>query len=216
MSGILSKRIALVEEALHRKPDAVVIIDPAELLLGIDTAKKMQVTTLFAKFRMLLARYPKAVLVNTFNMRKLDSRKGRRPDLLSDPRAWLEEVCGSLDLMNRSDVRLGMDFYGSGDDGVRVLNGIWRGEEMHPILIRPVGDSPESLAGFEVAPLERASLIKALTKWQLGYWDKLPKEFRFSEAVNIMGKSNFSRLKARVESLGAVREVGGVYRKLMD
>jgi hypothetical protein len=40
--------------------------------------------------------------------------------------------------------------------------------------------------------------------------------FRFSDAVTIMGKANFSRLSRLAKSLGALDETGGVYRKLVD
>ena len=84
-------------------------------------------------------------MMMTFNLRKRD-RKNAKANLLSDPRGWLEEVCGSLDLLNRSDVRLGIDCQ---EDDVRVINGIVRGREMHPLLIRPVTGSNDELAGFE-------------------------------------------------------------------
>jgi hypothetical protein len=204
--------LELVREALRAKPDAVVIVDPTEVLFPIDTVKKRPVNFLFGQFRLLLADYPKAVIIGTFNLRKRDRKRLTVPCLLSDPRGWLEEVCGSQDLMNRSDVRLGLDVYGA---EVRVLNGVRRGEELQPLLIRPVGDSPEDLAGFEIAPLDRIALWYALTPKQREYWDKLPNEFRFTQATELMGKANFSRLAARAQSLGAMEVIDGFYRKLV-
>ena len=55
--------------------------------------------------------------MNTFNLRKFGD-KDRRPNLLTNPRDWLEEVCGTLDILNRSDMRLGMDTH---DDDVKVI-----------------------------------------------------------------------------------------------
>lgn len=212
----LGARLGLVDDALQSKPDAVVIVDPTELLFRIDTREKAHVTELFSNYRCLLAKYPKVVLINTFNMRKRDRKTRRRPDLLSDPRGWLEEICGTLDLMNRSDVRLGMDFYGSEDDGIKVINGLRRGEDLDPILIRPYGDQPHDLAGFERIPPDQVSLTKRLTVKQREYWDKLPKEFSFQEAVDIMGKANFSRLRGRALSQGILEDgFSGVYRKLL-
>jgi hypothetical protein len=204
--------IELLREVLRGKPNALIIVDPTETLFPIDTTKKPGVNFLFAQYRLLLADYPEAVILGTFNLRKRDRRSPKTPCLLSDPRSWLEEVCGSLDLMNRSDVRLGLDVY---DGETKVLNGVRRGEELNPTLIRPVGDSPEDLAGFEVAPSDRRSIRHALTPKQLDYWEKLPSEFRFMEAVEIMGKANFSRLAARLRSLGALGVIGGAYRKLV-
>ncbi len=56
----------------------------------------------------------------TFNLRKWTKKDSKRPDLLAEPREWMEEVCGTLDILNRSDVRLGMDVH---DEEVRVING---------------------------------------------------------------------------------------------
>jgi len=119
--------------------------------------------------------------------------------------------------MNRSDVRLGMDFFGMEDDGVRVLNGVRRGEVMDPILIRQFGEPPEDLAGFERVPPEQISLAMRLTQRQREYWQKLPRDFTFEQAENLMGKANFSRLSGRALSHGILERITvGVYRKLVD
>jgi KaiC/GvpD/RAD55 family RecA-like ATPase len=205
----LNVRFALIEEALKAKPDAVVIVDPMELLFRIDTRDKVHVLVLYSGLRFLLSQYPKAVTILTFNLRKKD-RRSQRVDLLFDPREWLEEVCGSLDVMNRSDVRWGMDFHG---DETRVINGIRRGEDMHPLLIRPVGVPPDTLAGFELVRPDELDLIAALTPAQMEHWQKLPDQFRFSEAVALVPKASLWRLLERARSLGVIEEQGGVYRK---
>lgn len=214
-SGI-NERLQLLREALKGKPDALVIVDPTELLFWLDTTKKQPVNLLFAQYRLLLADYPKAVLLGTFNMRKLDRKSPKRPHLLHDPRGWLEEVCGTLDLMNRSDVRLGMDFYGCGDDDMRVLHGVRRGEDMNPILIVPFGDPPDDLAGFERVPSEQISLTMWLSSKQQEHWQELPNEFTWGDAAKLVSKSSLSRLIARARSLGILEAIAvGVYRKLV-
>jgi len=133
----LRVRLQLIEHALNEQPDALVIIDPLELLFPIDTGKKTSILCLYGELRRLLSEHPHAAMCLTFNLRKLDRQRPYRPDLLKSPRLWLEEVCGTLDILNRSDVRLGMDA-AIHDEDVRVINGIRRGEEMQPMLIRSV------------------------------------------------------------------------------
>jgi hypothetical protein len=202
----MQDRLNLVEEALQRKPNALVIIDPLEMLFRIDTGKKTNILLLYQAFKLLLAQYPQAALLFTFNMRKQDSKAGKagHPDLLSNPRAFLEEVCGSLDIHNRSDVRLGMDFY-SGDDR-RVINGIRRGEEFDPLLVRPVEylDKP---AGFELAPPSDSDLGSALTPRQNEHWKKLPDDFAFDDvAEKVVPRVSLFRLINRTKLLGRLRK----------
>ncbi len=207
-------KVGFLKTILSRKPNALIIIDPLERFFSIDTNKKQPVMSLYCSFRSLLALYPHATILMTFNLRKKDRRDGRRPDLLHNPQTWLEEICGSLDLMNRSDVRLGMDFYGD-EDEARVVNGIRRGEEMDPLLIRPVGDPVAGLAGFEICPPSGLDLLSALTYQQRKYWDALPKEFRFDDIAEkkIVPRSSLSRLLRRAKSLALIREDVGTWRK---
>ncbi len=204
------KRLAFIRDALERKPNALVIIDPLEMLFRIDTLKKSDVLGLYTEMRFLLSDFPQAAILMTFNLRKKD-RRAAAPDLMSNPRDWLEEVCGSLDILNRSDVRLGMDFH---KDDIRVINGIRRGEEMAPILIRPVGD-PENRAGFELSPADELDLMSAFTPKQREYWKKLPDRYRFEEmADKVVPKATLSRLNNFAKSLGILDKQDGYWVKL--
>jgi len=209
-------RFKLIEAALTEKPNALVIIDPLELLFGIDTGKKQHVLWLYKALRhRILAKFPHAAILNTFNLRKF-GKGDMRPSLLTNPREWLEEVCGTLDILNRSDVRLGMDTH---DDDVKVINGIRRGEEMQPLLIRPVScidvvTKRDALAGFELCPLDGKHLAAVLTAKQLEYWNNLPTSFRFEDfADKGVPRGSLSRLLARAQSLGLVRYESGWWRK---
>ena len=204
------KRLAFIRDALERKPNALVIIDPLEMLFRIDTLKKSEVLGLYTQMRFLLSDFPQAAILMTFNLRKRD-RRAAPPDLMSNPRDWLEEVCGSLDILNRSDVRLGMDFY---NDDIRVINGIRRGEEMEPILVKPVGDSPDKLAGFELSLANEVDLKSALTATQQSHWEKLPDKFSFEEiADKSVPRTSLHRLINRTQSLGALKQEGGHWVK---
>jgi hypothetical protein len=203
-------KMALIESALKDKPNAVVFIDPLTMLFS--TQKQGEILSLYRDFRKLLHKFPHAAIVCTFNLRKQD-RKGSRPDLLSDPRGWLEEVSGWLDILNRCDVRLGIETH---HDDVRVINGIVRGREMHPLLIRSVRNTNDQLAGFEQVTPDQFDLLTALTETMKRYWDRLPSEFRFEKAVadGLVPRSTLSRLIEKTKQLGALkRGEDGVFRK---
>ncbi len=203
-------RLKLIEEALNEKPDALVIIDPLELLFRIDTTNKVYVLTLYAELRRLLSRYQHAAMLITFNLRKRD-KKGPQSNLLTDQRGWLEEVCGTLDILNRSDVRLGMDRYG---EEARVINGIRRGEDMHPLIVKPVEIVPDTYAGFELCPPDVSIAAVLFTPKQREYWDKLPQEFRFEEvADSLVPRATLDRLLKRARSAGLVEQVSGLWKK---
>lgn len=214
-NGSVGEKFGILEEVFRRKPNALLVIDPPEVFFQLDTRLKKEVLWLYSHYRMLLSKRPGAIILNSFNLRKMDKRVGKS-NLLLDPRSWLEEIAGSLDLLNRSDVRLGMDFYSVED--IRVVNGVRRGEDLHPLLIRTkcLGDDPEKPAGFELVQADEADLFGAIKGKLHEYWSALPCEFTFEQAVQLTGKSNFDRLKKRTTSLGALEQVGrGQYRKLV-
>ncbi len=210
----IQARLDLIEAALKDKPDALVIIDPLELMFRIDTGKKQPVLALYADLRQLLCKRPQAAMVITFNLRKImksaNALFAGRTGLLNDPRGWLEEVCGTLDILNRSDVRLGLDLY---DEDIRVINGIRRSEEMHPLLIRPAVYNNE-LAGFGLCPPDSHELKRTLTTKQLEYWNNLPMRFRFEEVADkSVPRASLQRLLERVKSLGHVAQHEGGWVK---
>ena|SRR5215469_16502041 len=206
-SGNMETRIALIDGALSAKPNALVTIDPLELMFRVDTLKKAEMLRLYETFRRLLAKYPRAAIAMTFNLRKRDKKRGK-DDLLFDPRGWLEEVCGTLDILNRSDVRLGVD---SNGDESRVLNGIRRGEDMHPLIVRPVEIAPGDCAGFELCPPDTQTLF---TPTQRGYWEKLPGAFRFEDVADkIVPRSTLWKLLERARQAGLAGQEDGSWAK---
>jgi RecA-family ATPase len=75
IAGDMQSRIALIEDALCRKPNALVLVDPLELMFRVDTLKKSDVLRLYEKLRQLLSKFPQAAIVMTFNLRKENKSK---------------------------------------------------------------------------------------------------------------------------------------------
>lgn len=197
----------LVVSLLEHQPTLLLIFDPVELAFPIDVLKKGDVLRLYKGFRKLLSQFPQAAIVSTHNLRKTD-RKVELPDLANDPHGWLQEIAGSLDIVNRSDVRIGVTRYA---EGVMVINGARRNEDMHPLLLAPIDDNPDELAGFRPISTQMPDLVRIFSPEQLSHWTKLPNEFNFSDhANNGIPKSSLSRLIHRAISLGVMtRESDG-------
>jgi hypothetical protein len=195
------KCFALLENLLSQKPNAVVIFDPVELFVSIDKNDGKTIVRLFRRLRKFFSAYPHASILCTFNLKKVD-KKRPMPNLLANPRDWLDEVSGAKEIMSRSDIRLGIDFYDV-EQTVRVINGIQRGEPCNPLLILSAGD-PE--AGFELCPADKFSLLDVFTFKQGEYWRKLPPSFTFTEGVGAgVPRSSLSRLVKRATSVGLLR-----------
>jgi len=77
-----------------------------------------------------------------------------------------------------------------------------------------VGDSPDSLAGFELSPADELDLMSAFTSKQREYWKKLPDKFSFEEiADKSVPTTSLHRLINRTQSLGALKQEGGHWVK---
>ena len=199
--GSTEQSLALVEKSLEAKPNAVVIFDPIELFIQIDKLKGKEIVAFYGRLRKLFAKYPHASILCTFNLRKPDQKSPQKVKLLNDPRGWLQEVSGVNEIMTRSDIRLGIDFFDD-EQLIRVINGIRRGEAFSPLVIQPAG---EPLAGFEQCPPERFTLEDVFTRKQIGYWESLPELFTFKQASKLVPKSSLHRLMDRAKSVGLLR-----------
>jgi hypothetical protein len=202
--GSEEKSFALLETLLTGKPNAVVIFDPVELFVAIDKNDGKAIVRLYKRLRKLFSAYPHASALCTFNLKKSD-KKVAKPNLLADPRGWLDEVSGAKEIMSRSDIRLGIDFFDD-EQTVRVINGVQRGEPLNPLLIQPAGD-PE--AGFELCPPDMFSIRDVLTPKQCRYWEMLPDSFTFNEGVKAgVPRSSLWRLIQRAEAVGLLSSDG--------
>lgn len=194
-----TKMIALLRSILERKPNAMFMFDPIEMAFPIELTKP-NVLKLYRSFRSLFSEFNQACTVSTHNLRKVDRRATGFPDLAKDPHGWLEEISGTLDIVNRSDVRIGMARY---SEGVSIVNGARRSEDMHPLLLAPIDDDPEELAGFRPITSSVRDLARIFSDEQLVHWNKLSKRFKFNDfANNGIAKSSLSRLVHRSLSIG--------------
>jgi len=202
--------IKLLESRLKKAPNALIIIDPVELFFEFDKLNGRDVLRQYKRLRALSVDYPCAAYLLTFNLRKRD-RRTRKADLLQEPRDWLDEVAGAMDIMNRSDVRIGMDFY---DEDIRIINGVRRNEDFDPLLIKPIG-KPDALAGFRRVKPRELNILRALTKRQREQLAVLPDRFRFEAVADkLVPRASLYRLINRAKSLRLLKQADdGRYRK---
>ena len=209
MSDSVEESLALVRESLKKKPNATVIFDPIEMFARVNKREAVEVVQLYRTFRRLFAEYPQAAILCTFNLKKED-KKSPKPNLLANARGWLEEVSGAKEIMSRSDIRLGIDFFDD-EQVIRVINGVQRGEAFNPLLVQPAGD-PE--AGFQLCRPDCFSLRDVLRPKQLSYWHSLPERFTFKEARTAgVPNSSLGRLIARASSVGLLHKDGEYWVK---
>ena len=102
------------------------------------------------------------------------------------------------------------------DEDVRVLNGIRRGEDFAPILIRSVGNLPKELSGFDVCSSTDTDLLAGLTPKQREHWSKLPHSFRFEDVADeLVPRASLHRLLLRAKSVSIVLESDGCWLRLL-
>lgn len=209
-SDSVEESLVLVRESLRKKPNAVVIFDPIEMFARVNKREAVEVVQLYKQFRRLFAEYPQAAILCTFNLKKED-KKTPKPNLLADARGWLEEVSGAKEIMSRSDIRLGIDFFDD-EQIIRVINGVQRGEPFNPLLIQPAGD-PE--AGFDLCTPDHFSLRDVLSSKQLSYWYSLPERFTYKQARALgVPNSSLGRLIERAKSVGLLHKDGEAWVKV--
>lgn len=207
-----------LRERLSKQPDSLVLIDPVEMFFpALNLVKPDHALAMVKFWRSLFSTFPKAAVMSSHNLRKLDVRAAQAPDLIENVHGWLREICGSNNLLNRSDVRIGMDR--NGEDDVRSINGIRRGEDMHPMLLLPieVNDDPERLGGFKAIIGTATDLRKVLGSKMLAYYTKLPDTFKFVDhANNGVPKTTLYRILKKAESMGYIINNNGLWTKTAD
>lgn len=207
--------ITYLTALLKKNPDSLILLDPAEMLFpALLISKPDHALKIVHIWRSLFSEFPKAAVMGTYNMRKLDP-KAPIPDLIEDPHGWLREISGSNNLLSRSDIRIGMARRGR-DDDVRLINGIRRGENMYPMLLLPVevGGDPDVLGGFRRVSAQQGELRKMLGGKLGDYFSKLPSTFKFNDvAGNGVPRSTLSRLLNAAESLGYITKSKGLWAK---
>ncbi|KKM99844.1 hypothetical protein LCGC14_1143770 [marine sediment metagenome] len=193
---------------LAAAPNAIIMIDPLDLMFPLRKNEAHQIVSLYWRFRETSFKYPDAAFLFVFNLRKLD-RKAPIPNLLENPRGWLQETAGSLDIQNRSDVRLGLD---ERADGALVLNGIRRDEKMDPTLLEydwfvDPEDGKERETGFRLVAPETITAKVAFTEDQQDVWTRLEREFSMEDVLQLMRRSAAYALVRRALSVGVLEKL---------
>jgi hypothetical protein len=206
------ERIDFLRECLERRPNAAVFLDPFESFFPINKNYGDKVLEIFGQITRLFSAFPEASVTTLLNMRKKDQRS-KLPDLLTDPRGFLQEISGSMELLNRADTRLGFDYHPR-DREVRVINGFLRSKgEFQPILLRAVGDDPENLSGYEQVAPDLIDLNAVLSQQQRIYWNQLwngtGEVFTWGEARKLgIPESPLWKILERGRSLGLLAKTG--------
>lgn len=205
--GTMTGRLQWIREKLTALPNALIMVDPLDTLFPIEKNKNLAVTVLFNHFRELSFDFPQAAFIFVFNLKKADPRADK-PNLLVDPRTWLQQTSGAMAILDRSDVRLGLDEHPE-TEGVLVLHGLRRSEKMEPLLLEPdmfrgPDDAVDRETGFKIVDPGVADLTEALSPAMLDAWVQL--ESGGVTMQDILGvcrsRSMAYRLKARALALG--------------
>lgn len=222
MGASVKDRFQWMEKRLTEHPDALFIIDPIQLLFNIDKNKSQDVTALFNTFRTMKRKFRGATFVFVYNLRKDTQPSKDRPSLLEYPHEWLQEISGSLDLQNRSDVRLGMEFMTRGERDVVVLNGIRRGETLEPFVLEPIclplqpGEEEPQKAGFIRVSAEALDPAQVLPGKKYAAWSAMDQKFSMHDLIVKSSRSTAYRLVSQAKRMGLLREVeAGVYEKVV-
>jgi hypothetical protein len=182
---------SIVEQVRPR----LVIVDPIRAFFpGVDTQKGAAVEML--SFERELSRKYGVAWQNLHHRRKTNHNAMSQPDLLDDPRTWLQESSGEYSLVNHHDTRVGLE--ASRMNGVDlIVGGFSRGQgPIAPIFLRRAygtNDEPvgyEVLSGMALLPLEYQAVLKAL-----------PSPFRFADVRAALNTNSDSGTKRCIDRL---------------
>lgn len=210
-------KVAWIENVLREDPHTLMFIDPIQLLFNIDKNDSTKITGLYGMFRKLLRSYPHASFLLTYNLKKRD-RKVEVPPLVESPHEWLQETSGSIDILSRSDVRLGIDRLDAEEHWPVVVNGLRRDESMDPFILEPEvvevkkGEPPE--AGFRRADPKMLDTDKLFNGKMQEAWSVMEANFTIADLVAESSNGTAYRLIERAKRMGLVQEVEkGVFEK---
>jgi hypothetical protein len=157
--------------------------------------KSSIVTRVYQEFRKIIREYQTSITV-VHHPRKPSARLDESaPPLQEDPKGWLLQARGSRALINSSDVRIGVDRFGSAQHSESVSGksrevalvmagfGRVRGNIAPTYLARVLDDNGEAL-GYEL--MSGASLL--FNDAQQEAYQRLPPVFRFKDAQMIYGR----------------------------
>lgn len=216
LSKQLEDRMKWLEQKVATKPNAVVMMDPFNMFFPVDTKKGAHIMVVYKWCRMLHRKFPAVTFIFSFNTRKKSRISQHHPSLVKDPRDWLEEASGGLEIQSRSDVRLGLEYKGDPGDRLFHFNGWRRGEDMEPILLESVvlgedEDRKLKLAGFQASAVKDEDEAELLTPSQLEVWKGMaPGDYGIDDLQAAgLPRSSAYNMRNRLLRLGMVKDLGG-------
>lgn len=215
----LPQRVAWLEEKIAARPDMVLIIDPFSMFFSIEL-KAQQIMMIYKWARMLHRKHPAVTFVFSFNTRKKHRLSQHRPSLIKDPRDWLEEASGGMEIQSRADARVGLEYRGHSADGIHEFNGWRRGEPMEPMFLTPFvlgedGEGNSRLAGFEPTAVTDEDTLDLLSpKMKEVYDDIAPGDvYTMADLIAKMPRSTAYSFKRQAVRLGLLVPVDGGWKR---
>jgi hypothetical protein len=204
-----------LREILDRKPNALVVIDPADCVFRVDTKNEGEMLKRYMAMKVILGEYREASIILILNLRKED-RSNKMPELHKDPRGWLMEVRGSMAQLDRADTRIGFADYGKDDEGrIKVVNGLIRGRDFYYMFVKPVQSSDDEYCGYSLCDPGEVQDTLGFTTAENNAWATLEPQFTWDEAKSKgISQGTLKRTIDRAKSLGILKKDGNLYRKV--
>ncbi len=199
------------------RPDWV-IIDPFGGFDGTIETTTDNAARNFQTFRSIGQRF-RLAMTGVHHIRKpSDNAQYSGPRLEEDVKTWMLQARGARQLINGSDVRLGIDLASRGASADQSGNLVMAGFErlrgnIGPIHIERVFDDDSEPLGYRV--MSGADLLSNPAQ-QKSFHD-LPESFSFKQAKQVYGRADQSTTDflRKCEAIGILRHDGKIYSKVI-
>jgi len=204
------------------RPDWIIIDTVSSFAPEIDEKNKC-VTLTYQEFRAVMKDYQTTITL-VHHLRKPSNRPDvYTPDLETDTRGWFLETRGPRQLINGTDVRIGIDKCRRADNATEldgrsievalVLAGFGRlGGTIEPMYVGRILGEDDKPTGY--AKLSGKNLL--FNQNQQVAFDKLPDSFTFKQAKQIYGRGPQATIDFlnKCQSAGILRKEGKLYKKV--
>jgi archaellum biogenesis ATPase FlaH len=201
-----------------------VIIDSLSAFAPEIEAKSANVTSTYQQFRRAIKEFNVAITA-VHHLRKVPNTPGFTiPSLETDPKGWLQQARGARQIINGSDVRIGVDHAKGRSQGSTsqtdghievafVLAGFERLQgTIDPIYVGRVFDDNDEVLGYK--PLEGSTLL--FNPDQENAFRRLPEEFTNKQAKLVYGKGDQPTINFLRKCISAklLSKTGRKYKKI--